>query len=121
MTHLGLSPADALRALQAYLRALDAAERAFLADAAPGRPPGSSVEFEDLRFSVEVDVRARSTLEGQARMSRFEAATFEPGLRALHVGLIEAGEPGLSTEVRARRLQGLRTLLEQLIARCADG
>lgn len=120
MTHLGLTPAEAESALQLYVKALAAIELAFEGAAATASSSARFAGFDDLRFHVEVDVRARSTVEGQVRMSEFERVAIEPGLRALHVGLVEAGAPGMPADERVRRVHSLRESLERLIARCVN-
>lgn len=111
MIRLGVSPAECRAALQEYLRTIALLDR-------PAREPDcldATDRLRDLRFHLDVDVAARATVEGQARMSPVESVVLEPTLRDMRVTL-QSSRPDAPTESLASSLKSIAsTALDRLL------
>jgi hypothetical protein len=103
-----VSPAECRAALQEYLRTISMLDgRGRYGDEVGDR-------LRDLRFHLDVDVAARATVEGQARMSAVESFVLEPTLRDLRVTL-QSSAPDAPAEWLATSLKSIAsTALDRL-------
>lgn len=110
MIRLGVSSAECRAALQEYLRTIALLDR-------PARESDCkdpTDRLRDLRFHLDVDVAARATLEGQARMSAVESFVLEPTLRDMRVTL-QSSSPGDPADSLASTLKSIAaTALDRL-------
>jgi hypothetical protein len=106
MTSLGLGADGCYDALGQYLERVRALGARL--EGAAANPAGALAEYEELRFRLEVDVQARATLEGQARMTEVERRVLEPALRDVRVALqgvgfaVAAALPAVLRDVEGR-------------------
>jgi hypothetical protein len=110
MIRLGVSTAECRAALQEYLRTIALLDR-------PVREADCTEtgdRLRDLRFHLDVDVAARATVEGQARMSAVESVVLEPTLRDMRVTL-QSSRPDDRAESLASSLKSIAsTALDRL-------
>ena len=102
MIQLGVSAREGQRALERYMAILGQLESAL------DEQPLFHTRLRELCFELDVDVAARATVEGRARMSEIEEVVVEPLLRHLRTQLIEervTSAPPLHTRTVLRALQ----------------
>jgi len=122
MNVIGLPRARCSEALDGYVLRLK--EVAELMAANDGTNQAAWARLEDLRFQLEVDVRARATVAGRARMTTVEATAFEPALRATWERVAKIGthgDVGPSTTEALREIASRLAAWRDCIATCATG